>query len=517
MISSFTLSNLNDREFSFIEKACAGSDNLTVRLDQEIFPTFSEMHKEIRHDLDYMEHYYSTNLFGAHSSLYAHLEDILKPLIDIAKNDANEILMLKEEPVQAFQTTVKPILSSLLSEMITSGNTVKKTMYIYVKAGFHMGSSYITNVQMMAEFENSSLSILQSVHRILLYSNASQANIAAQAKALFKPTFLIHWVPRYLIYDEKQRDICEDYFTAALKRLICHARAFLTITANSSNGYYEDMFEFMSEVNCTELSGSSEALFLMENNREYEDLVEKLTECLSEYERFLETKGLQQRLTELSSKLSQNELFKSLNPFEKVKDIREQNGVFASALLTNQYNSDTRMQPNDYFGINTAINNISQFIAGDLKDHIDEMFQSLNSFSEEIFPVIRACYMDVLHQASTLEDYFPEMSENVTSKVRRFALWKKPVGQRWSQDPIKSMLEEDEAMDTVSSSVAAFHSTRAWDVINERLNFFFDYFWSQAEQRNVVTEGLLQKYRLRLQELEKMEIESRYTNERSAR
>jgi hypothetical protein len=81
-------------------------------------------------------------------------------------------------------------------------------------------------------------------------------------------------------------------------------------------------------------------------------------------------------------------------------------------------------------------------------------------------------YMTAIEQATYIEEFFPEMSPNITALVRQFQLWRKSNPNLMSSDIIDFVFSSDRGSSVITSGISAFFSTNAEILVTENVRFF---------------------------------------------
>ncbi|ELT91372.1 hypothetical protein CAPTEDRAFT_201951 [Capitella teleta] len=489
MLSSFQLSTsgINRTLIDVPVQHKLNSTDLVLKTDEDTFSKIIALMEDIIKSCEIVEWYTSSNIFDTSSSLSARLELAFKELMGIYKKEVSKLMELKHRPQQAYLVHVKPYLSFIKDELKTGIDVIKRTASL-------LGVNFLkilpeVSAQSLGTMLNSSISdILTVVRRILNFKTSSAVNVSEQAKLLFKPENprLNAMVPTYLIAG-KHDTATKEAYVGVLYGLLCLAMDFGSVKTDScyidsqtndtkcrisrsdEEIHMDEKLKQVVEnlnVSCGEhnhtMSNRSFVASIMERYSNYRKHYEALIKNMSLYEEFiLKEEDEQLALFDLSLTASVEDTFK------KISDTKKQSQKLIKQIAFSQFNT--------YFDIermSQAAHNL-----GDL----------MTEFKTELTLLYR--YLDTINQASTLEDFFPDLSENITSVVKDFILWRKPTSKLWSSELIKYMLSVDDARGAIPSGISAFLSTGARD----RVLQFYDTHSEKSRESLEELEDLIAK------------------------
>jgi hypothetical protein len=117
----------------------------------------------------------------------------------------------------------------------------------------------------------------------------------------------------------------------------------------------------------------------------------------------------------------------------------------------------------------------------DFANGIDRaMIAPLQNAQPSLLNEITAYYMAVIKQATLIEEFFPSMSANITTLVRQFQLWRKPVPDLLSSDITDFEYSEEQSLSVITSGISAFYSTEAEVVVDENVRNFLIHLIEEA-------------------------------------
>jgi hypothetical protein len=115
-----------------------------------------------------------------------------------------------------------------------------------------------------------------------------------------------------------------------------------------------------------------------------------------------------------------------------------------------------------------------------------------------------AYYIHAINESVTLQDFFPDLSESITEKVKNFALWRKPRPDLWTSDHFDYDLEEASGRDEILSGLSAFYTTRANDVIHDNLNHFVQKVTDQTKEALAQVLGVQDDFKFDMEAVDKV-------------